>query len=183
MKINLTFKNRLLFTILVSILMWAFLAWDHFHGGVPTHYILHNDEYPGFSNWWGAITIPLVTWGLLYLIYLRTLKEDSKNKTSSIIYGFLGLFLYAVVLSYLFSTVTGSETILMYMALGLIALSFFVPIYRPECLLGYILGMTYIFGAILPLLFGVIFWTLYIIAYKLPRITIRYLKKKKYNST
>ncbi|MFT5892214.1 MAG: hypothetical protein ACI9Y7_002324, partial [Dokdonia sp.] len=43
MKINFTFKNRLLFTVLVSILMWVFLAWDHFHGGVPTHYILHND--------------------------------------------------------------------------------------------------------------------------------------------
>lgn len=181
MKINFTFKNRLLFTVLVSILMWVFLAWDHFHGGVPTHYILHNDSYPGFSNWWGAITIPLVTWGLLYLVYLRTLKEDSKNETSSIIYGFVGLFLYAVLLSYFFST--GSETIPMYMTLGFIVLSFFVPIYRPECLLGYILGMTYMFGAILPLIFGIVFWTLYIIAYKLPRIIIGYSKKKKYNST
>lgn len=181
MKINLSFKNRLVITVLVSILMWAFLAWDYFHGGVPTHYILHNDDLPGFSNWWGAITTPLVTWGLLYLIYLRTLKQDSKNKTASIVYGFVGFFLYAVVMSYLFST--GSETVLLYLTLGLIILSFFVPIYRPECLLGYILGMIYVFGSILPLLFGVIFWTLYSIAYKLPRGIIGYYKSKKYNST
>ncbi|MFC4632650.1 hypothetical protein ACFO3O_01955 [Dokdonia ponticola] len=183
MKLNLTFKNRLLFTVIVSILMWTFLAWDYVHEGVPTHYILHNDDLPGFSNWWGAITIPLVTWGLLYLVHLRTGKEGSKNESSSILYGFVGFLLYAVLVSYLFSTVTGSENILFYMALGLIALSFLVPIYKPECLLGYILGMTFTFGPILPLLFGVIFWTVYIIAYKLPRGIIRYYGNKKYNST
>ncbi|WP_299763619.1 hypothetical protein [uncultured Dokdonia sp.] len=180
MKIDLTFKNRLVITLVVSILMWAFLAWDYFHEGVPTHYILHNDAYPGFSNWWGAITIPIVTWGLLYLVYLRTLKEETKNNTSSTIYGFIGFFLYAALLSYSFTT--GSETIPMYMTLSLIVASFFVPIYRPECLLGYILGMTYVFGAILPLLFGIIFWTLFTIAYKLPRIIVQYVTKKNHSS-
>jgi hypothetical protein len=163
--------------------MWAFLAWEHFNGGVTMHHILQSDDFPGFSNWWGAITIPLVTWGLLYLVHHRTRKENSKNENSSIIYGFVGFLLYAVLVSYFFSTVTSSENILFYMALGLIALSFFVPIYKPECLLGYILGMTFTFGPILPLLFGIIFWTLYSIAYKLPRIIIGYFKKKKYNST
>ena len=181
MKINLTSKNRLLFTIMVSIIMWAFLAWDYFHGGVPTHYLLHDKNLPGFSNWWGAITIPLVTWGLLYLIYLRTVKDVQKNITTSIVYGFVGFFLYAIIVSFFFYA--GLETVLMYMAIDLILLSFFLPIYRPECLLGYILGMIYIFGPIPPLLFGVIFWSLYIIAYKLPRISITYFKKKKYNST
>lgn len=181
MKINLTLKNRIVFTAIVSILMWAFLAWDYFHEGVPTHYILHNKDLPGFSNWWGAITTPLVTWGLLYLIYLRTLKVAPKNESLSIIYGFIGFFLYGIITSYFFSI--GLETVLLYMMLGLIVLSFFVPIYKPECLLGYLLGMIYMFGSILPLLFGIIFWTLYIIAYKLPRIIIRYFKSKKYNST
>lgn len=181
MKLNLTLKNRILCTVIISILMGAFLAWDYFHGGVLAHYILHNGDLPRFSNWWGAITTPLATWGLLYLIHLRTLKAVPKNETLSIVYGFIGFFAYGVITSYFFSI--GLETVLLYMMLGLIALSFFVPIYRPECLLGYLLGMIVTFGSILPLLFGVIFWTLYIIAYKLPRITIRYLKKKKYNST
>ena len=180
MNIHLSFKNRLLFTIVVSLLMWSFLAWDYFHEGVPTHYILHNDEYPGFSNWWGAITIPLVTWGLLYLIHLRVLKEKPKNISASIAYGFIGLLLYGIVSSFLF--MMGFETILLYMTVALIVSAFFIPIYRPECLLGYILAMTYVFGAILPLLFGIIFWTLYIIAYKLPRIILQYINKKKYNS-
>ncbi|WP_299680705.1 hypothetical protein [uncultured Dokdonia sp.] len=180
MNLHLSFKNRFLFTVVVSLLMWSFLAWDYFHDGVPTHYILHDDNLPGFSNWWGAITIPLVTWGLLYLIYLRTLKEVSKNISASIIYGFIGFLLYAIVSSFFFKA--GLETVLMYMAISLMILSFFVPIYRPECLLGYILGMTYMFGSILPLLFGIIFWTLYIIAYKLPRGIVQYINKKKYNS-
>lgn len=183
MKLNLTFKNRLLFTAIVSILMWAFLAWEYFNGGVTTHHLLQSDDFPGFSNWWGAITTPLVTWGLLYLIHLRTLKAAPKNESSSIIYGFVGFLLYAILVSYLFSTVAGSENILFYMALGLIALSFFVPIYKPECLLGYLLGMTFTFGSILSLLFGIIFWTVYFIAYKLPRGIIRYYGNKKYNST
>lgn len=180
MNIHLSFKNRFLFTIVVSLLMWSFLAWDYFHEGVPTHYILHNDAYPGFSNWWGAITIPLVTWGLLYLTHLRVLKEKPKDISSSIGYGFIAFLIYGIAVSYIFTT--GSEVILGYMALGLIAIAFFIPIYRPECLLGYILGMTYIFGAILPLLFGIIFWTLYIIAYKLPRFIVQYITKKNYNS-
>ncbi|GGG27052.1 hypothetical protein GCM10011344_29750 [Dokdonia pacifica] len=180
MNIHFSFKNRLLFTIVVSLLMWSFLAWDYFHEGVPTHYILHNDEYPGFSNWWGAITIPLITWGLLYLVQLRVLKEKPKNISASIAYGFIGFLLYGIVSSILF--MMGFETILLYMTVALIVSAFFIPIYRPECLLGYILAMTYVFGAILPLLFGIIFWTLYIIAYKLPRIILQYINKKKYNS-
>jgi Na+-transporting NADH:ubiquinone oxidoreductase subunit NqrB len=36
------------------------------------------------------------------------------------------------------------------MILGLLPLSFFFPIYRAECLLGFVLVMTYTFGAILP---------------------------------
>ncbi len=173
MNIQLTIKNKILFTVTVSILMWAFLAWDHFHEGVPTHYILHNKDYPGFSNWWGAITIPLVTWGLLYLMSRHQKKQ--KRYSSFMIYGFIGHVLYAVVLSYLF--IIGSD-VSGYMALGHIALSFFIPIYRVECLLGYILGMTYVFGSILPLLFGIILWTLYTITYKLPRYIIAFTRKK-----
>lgn len=178
MKTMLTFKNRLLFTGVVSILMWAFLAWDHFHGGVPTHYILHNDDYPGFSNWWGAITIPLVTWGLLHLINRRVHNQE-KDQTSSILYGFIGHLVFAVVLSYFF--ITGSD-MPGYLALGHIALSFFIPLYRAECLLGYILGMVFIFGSILPLLFAIFLWIIFTITYKLPRIIIAFAKKKKYSS-
>lgn len=177
MNIQLTRKNKILFTIIVSILMVFFLAWDHFHGGVPTHYILHNDDYPGFSNWWGIITIPLVTWGLLSLISRNQKKQEGYS--SFMIYGFIGHIVYAAILSYLF--IIGSD-IPGYMALGHIALSFFIPIYRPECLLGYILGMTFVFGSVLPLLFGAILWTLFTITYKLPRYIIAYTKKEKHSS-
>lgn len=179
MKINLSFKNRLLFTSIVIVLIGIFLAWDYFHDGVPTHYILHDDNLPGFSNWWAILTIPMITWVLLHQIQKGIQKGERKDH-SFIAYGFISFFLYGIALSYFFTI--GSETIPGYMALGLIGASFFLPIYKAECLLGYILGMTYTFGAVLPLLFGIIFWTLFIIAYKTPRGIIKYINKKNYNS-
>ena len=35
--------------------------------------------------------------------------------------------------------------------IAIILLSFFIPLYHPEYLLGFVLGMTFTFGAILPL--------------------------------
>jgi hypothetical protein len=37
-----------------------------------------------------------------------------------------------------------------YMLMGIFAISLFFPIYRAECLLGFVIGMTYTFGAVLP---------------------------------
>jgi hypothetical protein len=39
---------------------------------------------------------------------------------------------------------------------GLLLLALFLPIYRAQYILGFILGMTYTFGAILPLAFAVV---------------------------
>ena len=34
--------------------------------------------------------------------------------------------------------------------MGMLLLALLLPVYRPECVLGFVLGMTFTFGAILP---------------------------------
>ena len=65
-----------------------------------------------------------------------------------------------------------------YMMIAIIPLSFFVPLYRPEYLLGFVLGMTYTFGAILPMGFGIILTVICIISYKFIRYGILYMASK-----
>jgi len=50
--------------------------------------------------------------------------------------------------------VTGHESITSYLFFGLLPLALILPVYRPECLLGFVLGMSAAFGAVLPTLFG-----------------------------
>jgi hypothetical protein len=175
---KLTLKKRLIFTGIVTILIWGHLAWDYFHGGVPTHHMLHRGDLPGISNWWGGIVLPLFTWFLLYLIQKRMSVSDKSNSNSDLIhfvYRFLGALLFGIVLSSFFTI--GSD-IPGYMMIAIIVLSFFIPLYRPEYLLGFVLGMTYTFGAILPMGIGIILTVISIISYKFIRYGILYMASK-----
>ena len=49
---------------------------------------------------------------------------------------------------------TGHESITETLFLSILALALWLPVHRPECLLGFVLGMTVDFGAVLPTLFG-----------------------------
>ena len=175
---KLTLKKRIIFTGIVILLIWGHLAWDYFHGGVPTHRILRREDLPGISNWWGGIVLPLFTWFLLYLIQNRMDKNDKSNINSNLIhfiYRFLGAFLFGILLSFFFTI--GSD-IPGYMMIAIIPLSFFIPLYRPEYLLGFVLGMTYTFGAILPLGIGIILTVICIISYKFIRYGILYMASR-----
>ena len=175
---KLTIRTRIIFTGIVTILIWVHLAWDYFHEGVPTHRILHREDLPGISNWWGGIVLPLFTWFLLNLIQKRMNENDKSNINENLIhfvYRFLGALLFGILLSFFFTI--GSD-IPGYMMIAIIILSFFIPLYRPEYLLGFVLGMTYTFGAILPMGIGIILTVLCIISYKFIRYGILYIISK-----
>jgi hypothetical protein len=53
---------------------------------------------------------------------------------------------YGIILAFFFAS--GNQYMPSRMILGLLPLSFFFPIYRTECLLGIVLGMTNTFGAV-----------------------------------
>ena len=178
MNFKLTLINRILFTAIVTLLSWAHLAWDYFHGGIPTHYLLHRKDLPGMSNWWGGIVIPLLTWFLLYRIKKRVYDKDlneASNTSNHVIYGFIGALLLGIILSFFFTIGTDVPG---YMMIGLFIISFLIPIYRAEHLLGFVLGMAYTFGGILPIAIGSILILIFMIDYRVVRAFVIYLISK-----
>ncbi|PJJ60886.1 hypothetical protein [Hymenobacter chitinivorans] len=155
-------------TLLVTVAIWALLAWSHFHGGVPSHHFLAQQELPAVSNGWGGLLLPVLTWLLLSRIRQRVFgptraDSDPTPALRRALYGFAGALLFGVLISGLFTA--GEPDMAGNVMLGLFALAFFVPIYRPECLLGFVLAMTYTFGAVLPTIIGTVLgligWVVY----------------------
>jgi hypothetical protein len=154
------FKVRIWFTALVAIVIWSLLSYQQFHGGVPSHHILADESLPSFSNWWGAFLLPVLTWVLLYRIDKRVFKSakatgsEASQSLSHVLYGFAGALLFGVVLSIFFTL--GNTDVPGFMLLGVFALALFLPVYRAQCYLGFVLGMTFTFGAVLPTGIGLI---------------------------
>ncbi|MBC6607502.1 hypothetical protein H8B13_11795 [Hymenobacter sp. BT188] len=175
---KLFFKTRLYFTGIVTIAIWALLAWGHYHGGVPSHHIMARADLPKISNWWGGILLPLLTWFLLYRIHKRV--SNNKNKkpewltfSINIVYGFFGGLFFGILLSTFFTF--GFSDVLGYMLNGLFLLALFFPIYRAECVLGFVIGMTFTFGAVIPTVAGSIFALIGIVLYLFIRPVILYM--------
>jgi hypothetical protein len=177
---NMTSNFRICFTLAITFLIWGLLLWNHFNGGVPSHHILADEELPSVSNWWGAILLPVLTWILLFRIDRRInmLKEKTSTSISfrKAVYGFTGALLFGSLLSLFFFL--KQTDICGYMILSLVPVSLFIPIYRSEYLLGFVLGMTYSFGAVLPTGIGLIFIVIAFIIYIGLRAIITLLKPK-----
>lgn len=147
------FKTRLYLTGIVTIAIWSLLAWYHYHGGVPSHHILARKDLPEISNWWGGLLLPVLTWFLSYCVQRRLIRNNARTSEptqipKAVIYGFAGALVFGILLSAFFTF--GFSEPPFYMLIGALLLALFFPIYRAECLLGFVLGMTYTFGAVLP---------------------------------
>jgi hypothetical protein len=158
MYLTLSFKNRVYFTFLITLSISCLLVWDHFHGGVPVHHLLQRKELPSFSNWWGGILVPTLSWFLLYRIQKRISLKATSNKSfqlpTSVILAFIGSLLIGIFISVLFSF--GLEDILGYVMLVIVSMGLFLPTYHSEYLLGFVVGMAYTFGGVLPALVGLV---------------------------
>ncbi len=174
-------KTRIYFTAIVSIAIWSLLAWNHFHGGVPGHNILAREDMPFISNWWGGLLLPLLTWFLLYRIQKRLGHNHSEDSNASailikVVYGFAGALLFGIVLSTSFTL--GYAAIPRYMVNSIFVIALFFPIYRAECLLGFVIGMTFTFGAVLPTGIGSIFALIGAMLYLLVRPAILFVASR-----
>ncbi len=167
---------RFLITFSVTLLVWGHILWDHFHGGIPTHYLLHDKDMPGIPNWWGGIVLPFFTWLLLYRIQKRVNAPDPKDTLPLVVYRFLAALAAALLIAVLF--VTGIDLI-DYIMLGILALAFIFPLYKSEYLLGWVLGSAFTFGAILPIGFGSILCLLFFILYSGTRALIKVFGPKR----
>lgn len=155
---NLIFKNKIKTIIvgLVTALIFTFLLWEHFHGGVTSHHILHSEDLPAISNWWSGLLLPILTWFLLSRVEKRldqngTETQQSNNAMNKVVWIFMVGLVLGIVLAASFTY--AFRPFLDNVLYIIIVLSFFIPLYYAEFILGFILGMTYTFGAILPTVF------------------------------
>ncbi len=144
-------RLRLYGAVLALLAEMAHLCWEHFHGGVLRHHILNRADLPAISNWWGLLLLPALTWHLIGRINKRSAAlADGKSSAlpNSVLAGFAGSLLFGVLLSSCFSF--GYATLVDYVFEGLLLLALLLPVYRAECVLGFVLGMTFVFGVVLP---------------------------------
>jgi hypothetical protein len=154
------------------------LGWEYSHGGVVAHHFMARADMPSVSNWWGLLLIPALTWFLAGRIGRRLSHEhgEAVQVPPAVWAGFFGALGYGAVLALAFTfKVEGIGTIF----LGIFALSLIFPTYRAEYVLGFVLGMAFTFGAILPTFIATIVACLSALAHWLMGATRRsYLRLK-----
>ena len=148
---------RVCVTMLVVLLELAHLAWEHFHGGVRIHHFLARSDMPAMSNWWGLLVLPVLAWLATGRLQKRVARNFDGHDAAStfpvrVVAGFAGALLFGILLSLAFTR--GDETIAAYLFQSILLIALLLPVYRAECVLGFVLGMTFTFGAVLPTVIG-----------------------------
>lgn len=148
-------------TIAITVLMALMLGWQHFNGGVPAHHLLADPALPALSNWWGMLTLPALAWFLLGRIERR--RRAAPRDPHADFAAFTGALVFGAILSLLFTAGQHGATDTLVLALA--GLAVFYPIHRAACVLGFVVGMTWTFGAVLPMIAAGIFaaagWAIY----------------------
>lgn len=168
MNITLTTRTKLIITSTTTLIMLGLLLLEHSRGGVNSYHPLGNEDLPKISNWLSLLMIPVFSWLTLSSLQKRNRIENNTQKpiSKSQFYAFIGAVLFGVLTTIEFYSELGISKHLLFFT---IVLAFFVPIYRAEYYFGYVLGMIYGFGGVLPILFGGTFIIIYLIEYKLIR--------------
>lgn len=178
--------SRSQFYLATVAVFWemAHLAWEQLNGGVKSHHFLAMKEMPAISNWWGLLLLPILAWFLAGSIQKRidfqSNRKDSKSQMlASILVGGIASLIFGILLSFFFTS--GNENITSYLFFGMLLLALILPIYRAECLLGFVLGMTFTFGVVLPAFIGSIVAALsaFVHLYIIPGITHLWIWSKR----
>lgn len=168
----ITTKFKVYSIAVVTLLVFGFLFWEHYHGGVTSHHLLHQKNLPSISNWWSGLFLPVLTFFLVQRIEKRLEKQSTHTKQlDNPIAKILLIFSIGLLLGVLLSVSFENQfkPFLDNVPYVIIVLSFIIPIFYSEFILGFILGMTFTFGAILPTLFIAILAIIGIITYKFIR--------------
>lgn len=125
------------------------LGWEALHGGIPSHHLLQSPDLPAISNAWGLLVLPaLAAWvgGRL------PRRPATARDWLPVALGFGLPLLLGAALSLAFGLQQQALTETLFFSLP--AFAVLLPAHRPESLLGFVLGMSWTFGAVLPLLIG-----------------------------
>jgi hypothetical protein len=136
----------------------AFVAMEHFNGGVKTHHFLARADLPGFSNWLSLLILPLL--GIIVAVRAKSLQagQPSNVLSSTLTAGAAGSLVYGAALAASFHF--GIEQLSLALFAGLFLLSIALPVYRAEYIFGFVTGMTITFGSVIPLTFALVFATI-----------------------
>lgn len=159
---QISLKTKSLIVGLTILIFGILIYWEHTHGGVATHHLLHRADLPGISNWWGLLILPLLTIFVLFDLEKRLSKLPSgevKPFLKKTLLRLLAATAFGILVCVLF---TIESPFLGYMFLALMLLAFFFPLFYTEYWLGFVLGSMYVLGAFIPFIFGalyiLIFW-------------------------
>ncbi|HET6433799.1 hypothetical protein [Dyella sp.] len=166
-------RVRIAITACVALAEWAFLGWQYTHGGVASHHFLGRADMPAISNGWGALVLPCMGWLLLGRVQRRVASQGATAGRPALI-GLAGGLCYGVLLAVFFTLGRESVTGALFEALFVIAV--FVPIHRAEYLLGFILGMAYTFGGVLPSVVGSVLALIALVIHRATRAALAGLR-------
>jgi hypothetical protein len=161
----------------LAVAYLALLAWQYTHGGVPAHSFMARDDMPAISNWWGALLVPLVAWIATGLMQRRLRRSEgdaalANRALRQMIVACGVAFAYAAAMGIIF-LVDRDSPILSSLFFALPVIGFVLPIFRPEYVLGFALGMTYTFGPVLPLVISSVLASISAVAVLLLRPLVR----------
>ena len=158
-----TKRIRIYLTVAVLLAEIGHLAWEHFHGGIASHHFLNRADMPAVSNAWGLLLLPVMSWFLGGIALRRSIataaavtinapggQAEAAGLARGVFVGFFAGLLVGASLAATFSLGYHDVTSILFFGMLLLALVF--RVYRAECVLGFVLGMTFTFGAILPAL-------------------------------
>jgi len=169
--------HKVLVTLSVFFLTLLFILFEYFNGGVITHHLLAREDLPGISNWWGLVTVPLLSWISILLIskrrdaIIKLEPAQLENYDAKILKAFLFALLFGITASLMWKF--NLANILRYFILTPILFAFFKPVYLPEYLLGFVIGMQFTFGGILPIIVGTVLLILCFLVHKLTRVIMK----------
>ena len=150
------FRYRIYATGFVTISTWLLLVGEYFHSGIPSHHLFADPKLPSISNAWGGVVLPLLTAYLLNRIQKRI---KAYHEVAALVAS-LRKIMFSLCLAASFgltlaiSFTLGYSSVSESVFLAILVLALIFPIYRAEYYLGFVLALTYFFGAVLPTFIG-----------------------------
>ncbi|HEX4854253.1 hypothetical protein [Arenimonas sp.] len=151
------YRTAALSSLAVTALAALHLAYEHSNGGVVSHHLLARPDLPLISNWLELAVLPVLGWLFGWRLHGRSAAGSPTRAGAPRSFWFAagGAFAYGALLAGGFEFGVSDLTSALFYGLFLIAVA--LPVYRVEFLLGFVLGMTFTFGGVLPALIGAVF--------------------------
>lgn len=150
------------------------LAWEASHGGIVSHHLLARADLPAVSNLWGLATLPALGWLAAYFVRRRS--ASSEPAVRRVVAAFVCALILGGSLAAAFSL--GLEDISGGLFVAAMLAGLVAPTYRAEYLFGFVIGMTWVVGPVLPVIAGTLAATVSVLAHFVLRSAVLALYRR-----